>query len=412
MKFLFDLDGTITKIETLPLIAKHFNVEDCIKELTAETIKGNIPFVESFIKRVNLLKQFPISEIADLLAAVPLYLEIVKFINSRPSECAIVTGNYAGWIAKLASNLKCECFSSEGIVENDRLIKLTKILKKEEVVKHFQKNGECVVFVGDGNNDSEAIRAADIGIGCGLTHYPAKSVVSYCDYLIFDEATLVRQLNQIVNIQSGSSLVLSCAGVGSRLGLGSTKVLINFADEPLINLHLRNFESFTDLRIVVGFQASELIEHVLSIRKDVIFVFNHDYFNTKTGKSYYLGAKHAREYVIEWDGDLVLHPNDIELFKNPNSEFICGTKILSDDPVLMSVKNESVISFSTQLGDWEWTGPCCVKRVNISDTSENVYNQLELLLPLPFLLIRARDFDTYQDYTETLLEYKSWSTGI
>ena len=43
-KFLFDLDGTITKQETLPLIAKAFGVE-AIEGLTKETIAGNVPFV-------------------------------------------------------------------------------------------------------------------------------------------------------------------------------------------------------------------------------------------------------------------------------------------------------------------------------------------------------------------------------
>ena len=52
MKILFDLDGTITAQETLPLIAKHFGVEEQISELTKQTIQGNVPFIESFIRRV------------------------------------------------------------------------------------------------------------------------------------------------------------------------------------------------------------------------------------------------------------------------------------------------------------------------------------------------------------------------
>ena len=37
-KFIFDLDGTITKEETLPLIARHFKVEEKIEELTRATV--------------------------------------------------------------------------------------------------------------------------------------------------------------------------------------------------------------------------------------------------------------------------------------------------------------------------------------------------------------------------------------
>jgi phosphoserine phosphatase len=53
--FIFDLDGTITSKETLPEIAKHFSVTEEMEQLTHETIQGNIPFVESFIKRVHIL---------------------------------------------------------------------------------------------------------------------------------------------------------------------------------------------------------------------------------------------------------------------------------------------------------------------------------------------------------------------
>ena len=32
VKFIFDLDGTITKLETLPIIAKHFSIYDEIEK--------------------------------------------------------------------------------------------------------------------------------------------------------------------------------------------------------------------------------------------------------------------------------------------------------------------------------------------------------------------------------------------
>lgn len=55
MKFLFDLDGTVTSVETLPIISQHFNCTEQIAELTALTVQGNVPFIESFIRRVNIL---------------------------------------------------------------------------------------------------------------------------------------------------------------------------------------------------------------------------------------------------------------------------------------------------------------------------------------------------------------------
>ena len=40
VKFIFDLDSTVTSQETLPLIASHFGVEEKISELTRKTIES------------------------------------------------------------------------------------------------------------------------------------------------------------------------------------------------------------------------------------------------------------------------------------------------------------------------------------------------------------------------------------
>ena len=96
---------------------------------------------------------------------------------------------------------------------------------------------------------------------------------------------------------SAKSVVISCAGIGSRLGLGSTKALIPIRGTSLIGWQMQLFREVEDVRIVVGFQANEVIDEVLKFRRDVTFVFNHNYFDTKTGASFYLGARDANQYV-------------------------------------------------------------------------------------------------------------------
>ena len=93
MKFLFDLDGTVTSEETVPLISSHFGVESEIHQLTLETVKGNIPFIESFIRRVNILGNLPVDEVAHLLGNASLYTHVAEFIRLHAEDCAIVTGN-------------------------------------------------------------------------------------------------------------------------------------------------------------------------------------------------------------------------------------------------------------------------------------------------------------------------------
>jgi HAD superfamily phosphoserine phosphatase-like hydrolase len=403
MIFVFDLDGTLTTKETLPIIAEHFNVKEEIKSLTEETIKGNIPFVESFIKRVMMLGKLPVSEIDDLLAGVPLNAKVLKFIQENKDKSIIATGNFSGWVEKLTAKVGCKTYSSDGIVENNKIEKLTHILKKEDVVKEYKAKGETVVFIGDGNNDVEAMREADISIACGVIHKPAQSVLSVADYAVFDDVALYLLLNQINSPQKGKSLVLSCAGIGSRLGLGQTKALIEIEGKPLIHWQLEQFKEIEDVRIVIGFQANDVINTVLKVRKNVIFVYNHDYFHTKTGASLYLGAKHANEYVYAWDGDLLVHPEDVKRCFSFKGEFVGCSKTVTDDAVLATVnENGDVISFSREEGDYEWSGPACLKREHIEYNSDHVYFQIIKYLPLPALVIQAQDIDTYDDYKNAI----------
>ena len=135
------------------------------------------------------------------------------------------------------------------------------------------------------------MRHANISIATGLTHNPAQSLLAICDYVVFNEHALCRQLKQLCGEHSNQkSVVISCAGIGSRLGLGLTKALVQINGSSLISWQLKLFKDVEDLRLVIGFQGSEIIEEVRKYRDDVIFCYNQRYFETKTGASYYLGT--------------------------------------------------------------------------------------------------------------------------
>ncbi len=198
MKFLFDMDGTVTSCETLPIISSHFNIKEEIDQLTKETVQGNIPFIESFIRRVNILGQLPVDEVSELLGSVSLYPLVHDFIRKHKKDCVIVTGNLKCWCEVLGSKIGCPAYYSDALVEDNKVIKLKTILRKEQIVDQFKALGETVVFIGDGNNDLEAMRHANISIATGLTHKPAKSLYAIADYIIFNEKALCRQLNQLL----------------------------------------------------------------------------------------------------------------------------------------------------------------------------------------------------------------------
>jgi HAD superfamily phosphoserine phosphatase-like hydrolase len=198
MRFIFDLDGTVSAEETLPLIASCFHIEEEIAELTQATISGNIPFIESFIKRVHLLSQLPVSEINELLGHVRLYPDLLDFIQRHKQNCVIATGNLDCWVDMLLTRIGVESHTSSAVVQDNLIVKIRTILRKEDIVTMYQKRGDGVVFIGDGNNDMEAMRLSNVSIASGLTHTPANSVLSIADYLVVEESALCRLLSQLL----------------------------------------------------------------------------------------------------------------------------------------------------------------------------------------------------------------------
>lgn len=411
MKFLFDLDGTVTAKETLPIISEHFGCSDKISELTTKTVQGNVPFIESFIRRVNILGQYSVKETNELLTEVPLYSGVADFIRKHSEDCIIVTGNLTCWCEGLFKKIGCQCYGSEAQVEGDRVVKLKTILRKEQIVDQYKALGETVVFIGDGNNDLEAMRHANISIAAGLTHNPAQSLMSICDYVIYNEDALCRQMHQLCGeYGNGKSVVISCAGIGSRLGLGLTKALVQINGNSLISWQLKLFKDVEDVRVVIGFQGAEIIEEVRKYRDDVIFCYNHRYFETKTGASYYLGARHANRETLEWDGDLLVHPEDVKKLLNTEGEFLCYGDISSEDVVCVHTNEQGdVIDFSRENGDFEWTGPACMDKKHLTYNSQNVYNMFEPLCPMKGIKVRAYDIDTYNDYLRVQEITKDWT---
>lgn len=195
------------------------------------------------------------------------------------------------------------------------------------------------------------------------------------------------------------SIIICCAGRGTRLGIGTTKALIEIEGKPLIIRQLEMIPREIDVRVVVGYQAQNVIDVVLPFRKDAVFVFNRDYLNTGTAASLSRGLVGANEMVVTLDGDLLVHPDDFESLINSNEECVCGCIPGTDDPVLMTLdSDDNVIEFSREKGELEWTGLAQIRKNRLSPGNKHVYQMLEDLMPIKAKLIRAKEIDTPYDY--------------
>lgn len=182
IKFVFDLDGTITKVETLPLLAKELNLFDEIKILTNLTLSGQISFEQSFRLRYFVLKNIPPKKILEIMETVELDEEIENFIRENKKFCAIVTGNLDFWIEPIIKKLGCEFFSSQSRLDENKIPSLTKILNKAETIREIKKSSAKIISVGDSFNDIQMFNASDISVAYGGIHKLTEEIINSADY--------------------------------------------------------------------------------------------------------------------------------------------------------------------------------------------------------------------------------------
>lgn len=195
--FLFDLDSTVTRQEILPTIAKKIGIYEKMCSLTDSTMRGEIPFKQSFLQRIELLSDIPVSEVRRMVAEIELNNKLVEFIKANKDRCYIVTGNLDVWIEDLVKEIGLEknVFCSKALVKDDFIQDVFSIVDKNAVI------GQMLlpfVAVGDGNNDAEMIEGAQIGIGYGGVRDIAPSVLACATHAIYEEDKLVEFLERLV----------------------------------------------------------------------------------------------------------------------------------------------------------------------------------------------------------------------
>lgn len=195
--FLFDLDSTITKQEILPTIAKKIGFEKEMRDLTEATMRGEIPFKESFLNRVELLNKINVSIITEMVSNIPIDENIANFIINNRERCFVLTGNIDVWIFKLMKKLKMEnsVFCSKVLVKNDKIERIISVVDKEMVTKQIIPK---FVAIGDGSNDIGMVKNADIAIGYGGVRDIAPILLNNIDYAFYDSKKCVEFLEKLL----------------------------------------------------------------------------------------------------------------------------------------------------------------------------------------------------------------------
>jgi len=198
--FCFDLDGTLTKEEILPQIAKHVDLLEEIDLLTNITMQGLITFSKSFKLRVKLLTSIPISKVKETVNGIKINKDLKQFVVDNKEDCYIVTGNLDVWVDDfIKKEFGCDYFSSEATYNGDQLIDVRKIIDKRDAIKELRESNkyDLIVCIGDGMNDCPMFEIADFGIAFGGVHEPVSTLVQMSKYVCYDSKSLLKLLESI-----------------------------------------------------------------------------------------------------------------------------------------------------------------------------------------------------------------------
>ena len=164
------------------------------------------------------------------------------------------------------------------------------------------------------------------------------------------------------------TIIICCAGIDTKLGIGVAKSLIKINGKTLIRRQLELLDGYDDVRVVVGYQADQIIEETLKYRRDLMYAFNHDYRNTGAAASLYKGAKGARDFIVFIEGDILIEPEDFKRFLEADGECIASTEKKSKYPIGLNIKDNMAWGIGEKYCD-EWPGLVKIKTTAI-DYSE------------------------------------------
>ncbi len=204
--------------------------------------------------------------------------------------------------------------------------------------------------------------------------------------------------------------MIAAAGLGSRLGRGHPKCLLDFHGQSILERQLRLLDGIRDVRVVVGFEEAQVMEAALAVRQDIVFVRNAAYRSTNTLQSYALGARGLQDGCLFMDADILFQPASFRSFLaacTTREPRVAVTAAKTTDAVFAQVENGQVWRFSrTGRSAFEWANLCWLPSNYCEEGEGAVFERLSKDLPLKAHTIESFEIDTPEDHQMALSHAK------
>jgi phosphoserine phosphatase len=174
---VMDMDSTLIRIEVIDELARAYGVYDEVAAITAKAMLGNMPYEESLIERVALLRGMPLAAVMQIAGNPPMMPgapELLRALRALGMKTAVISGGFSFAADALKARFGIDYAYSntlevkDGALTGRVLEPIVGPQRKADLLDALaQREGiplEQSVAVGDGANDLLMIEKAGLGI--------------------------------------------------------------------------------------------------------------------------------------------------------------------------------------------------------------------------------------------------------
>lgn len=203
---VFDFDSTLMEGETLEFIAREYNIEPLMKQITTDAMEGRIDFFESLTKRVALLKGAKESKIIEICKNLPYTKgakETIEELHKMGYKVVCFSGGYEtatipaqkvlGYDAQFSNILHFKNSEMTGLVGGEMMFSDSKGKMLKRLQNLYDIKEENTIVIGDGANDLSMFKYAKNRVA-----FCAKPILKAQANIIIENKDLTEILNYLI----------------------------------------------------------------------------------------------------------------------------------------------------------------------------------------------------------------------
>jgi phosphoserine phosphatase len=174
---VMDMDSTLIRIEVIDELARAYGVYDQVAAITARAMQGNMPYEQSLVERVALLRGMSLAAVMQVAGDPPVMEgapELLRALRALGLKTAVISGGFSFAADALRARFGIDYAYSntlevkQGLLTGRVLEPIVGPQRKADLLDALaQREGiplEQTVAVGDGANDLLMIEKAGLGI--------------------------------------------------------------------------------------------------------------------------------------------------------------------------------------------------------------------------------------------------------